>query len=348
VNVSDIAVIGCGRIAWKLEQDPLRYKPCTHLGAIRNWQKKKRLRISSLCDTDVANAQGAAAFLGARDAKISGDYREAIAAKPDLLVIAASTTAHFEILAAALDAGIPRIVMEKPVAFSIAEARQLRKKITRSRSVVLPNYERRYHPKYLRLKAKVAEARSYRGFFATGTGGTVARNGQDALRVASACGKSLYADRKQSDEGVLLHDTTHLLDLAQFFFGEIHRRRVVCGERRHLLYLEHQNGASGVIETALGVGAFHLELEIHTPQERIRVGNGFLESEKIRPSPHYKGLASYSSAQRLADAKFPISQNPFVKLYESALFGKPDNAHFLEALANAEILGTRRRRLFFL
>ena len=72
-----------GRIAWKLEQDPLRYKPCTHLGAIRYWQKKKRLRISSLCDTDVASAQGAARFLGARDAKLSGDYREAIAHKPD-------------------------------------------------------------------------------------------------------------------------------------------------------------------------------------------------------------------------------------------------------------------------
>lgn len=319
MSASKVAVVGCGRIAWTLEDDPLRYKPCTHLGALRYWQRRRGIKIAALCDSDLRQAHDAGFFLGAKDVLLTSDYEEVIRPKPDVLVIAASTAAHFEILTAALEAGIRRIVVEKPVTFSLAEAKKLQKQIARSRSVVLPNYERRYHPKYLKLKERLSGAPSYRGFFAAG-------------------GKSLYADKKRGDEGVLLHDTTHLLDLAQFFFGAVRRFEAIAGERRHVLYLEHEAGASGVLETALGVGAFHLELEIHTAQERISVGNGFLETEVIRSSPHYKNLKSYAAPKRIADAKFSAAKNPFVKLYEHALFGKPDNAHFMEALHNVEIL----------
>lgn len=319
MSASKVAVVGCGRIAWTLESDPLRYKPCTHLGALQYWRRRRGISIAALCDPEIKNARAAAVFAGAKDALLTSNYWDVIRTKPDVLVIAASTAAHFEILTAALSAGIRRIVIEKPVTFSLAEAKKLQKQIVHSRSFVMPNYERRYHPKYLKLKERLSGAPSYRGFFAAG-------------------GKSLYADKKRGDEGVLLHDTTHLLDLAQFFFGAVRRFQTIAGKRRHVLYLEHETGASGVLETALGVGAFHLELEIHTPQERISVGNGFLETEVIRSSPHYKNLRSYAAPKRVADAKFSVAKNPFVKLYEHALFGKPDNAHFMEALQNVIML----------
>jgi predicted dehydrogenase len=321
VIVSKIAVIGCGRIAWKLEADPLRYKPCTHLGALRYWQnQRKSFRISAFCDLSPENAAGAARFMGTSDALLTTDFQAVIKQKPDVLVVAASTAAHFPVLAAALRAQIPRIVLEKPVAFSAAEVKKISTLLKKSRNIIIPNYERRYHPKYLKLKKRIAgKAPSYRGFFAAG-------------------GKSLYADAKTGDEGVLLHDTTHLLDLAQFFFGSVVRHRVIAGKRRHVLYLEHADGATGVLETSLGIGVFHLELEIHTKKERITVGNGFLTTEKIQSSPHYKNLRSYGIAELVADAKFGLSENPFVKLYKEALFGKPDNAHFTEALENVRIL----------
>ncbi len=321
VNASKIAVVGCGRIAWKLEADPLRYKPCTHLGALRYWLTRRRgLRISALCDLSLENAAGAARFLGISDALLTSDFQAVIKQKPDVLVIAASTAAHFPVLAAALRAKIPRIVMEKPVVFSATEGRKLSLLLKNSQSIILPNYERRYHPKYLRLKKRISgKALSYRGFFAAG-------------------GKSLYADAKTGDEGVLLHDTTHLLDLAQFFFGNIVRHKTVAGRRRHVLCLEHADGATGVLETSLGIGVFHLELEIHTKKERITVGNGFLTTQKIQSSPHYKNLRSYGVPEGVGDAKFGLPENPFVKLYKEALFGKPNNAHFTEALKNVEIL----------
>lgn len=321
----NIAVIGCGRIAWQLERDPLRYKPCTHLGAIKYWQKKDcKIQVVSLCDKDTDSAEAAAGFLSAPAEIATLKPGEALATQPDLLVIAASTDAHFPLLKKALEQNIPRIVLEKPVAFTQREAQTLKKILSQTKSIILPNYERRYHPKYIRLKAQLAKEKrpgSYRAFFAAG-------------------GRNLYADKRYRDEGVLLHDTTHLVDLAQFLYGPVKSHRVIAGKRRHFVHLEHLNGAEGVIETALGIGVFHLELELHLSKERIIVGNGFLARERIAASPHYKALRSYAAPVRTPDKSFPLSKNPFVALYREAIFGRPTNAHFLEALANVEILGS--------
>jgi predicted dehydrogenase len=329
-----VAIAGCGRIAFLLEQDPLRYKPCTHLGALRYFaQKDKSIHPVAFCDTDLTRAHAAARFmvhggtevLRGRDALVTAHFSELLNTQPHLLVIAASTAAHFPLLSAALKAGVPRIIVEKPVAFSVQEARKLRQLVRSSSSVILPNYERRYHPKYLRLKQQIArhcKQPSYRGFFAAG-------------------GKSLYAT-KDGDEGVLLHDTTHLLDLAQYLFGPVKKYTVVAEKRRHVLHLQHVRGAAGLIETNLGIGVFHLELEVRLSDRRIIVGNGFETTEKIAASRHYRSLKSYSEAKRKSDTKFPVAKNPFVQLYREALYGKPDNSHFFEALDNVEMLTKQR------
>ncbi|HRP69245.1 MAG TPA: Gfo/Idh/MocA family oxidoreductase [Turneriella sp.] len=320
VSAINAAVIGCGRIAWMLETDPLRYKPCTHLGALVRWQKKRALQVTALCDSDFIRAKDAAHFFHLKNSFLTNNYKEIILQKPNLLVIAASTAAHSTILSAALDARIERIVVEKPVAFSAKEARLLRKKITKSKSIVLANYERRYHPKYIALQKETEDAISYRGVFA-------------------ASGHMLYPHKKSGDEGVLLHDTTHLLDLAQFYFGRVCRYKKIAEKNRHVLYLEHASGVHGVIETALNVGVFHLELELHTKQKRIRVGNGFLTMQEIQTSPHYKNFKSYAKDIYKEDKPFSVAQNPFIKLYETLLEGRATNDSIFDALQNVEILG---------
>lgn len=324
-----VAIIGCGRIAFELEYDPLRYKPCTHLGALRYWQKRdKQITMVGFCDANPERAIRAATYMRADDAAITTDYKDILVMKPDLLVIASSTKSHFKILRAAMTAGIRRIVAEKPVTFSQNEAKLLLNSIRKSVSVILPNYERRYHPKYLKLRKKVQnenQSHSYRAFFAAG-------------------GAGLYANAAGHDEGVLLHDTTHLLDLAQFMFGKIKRFQVSAGNRKHVLFLEHDNGSLGTLETSLGIGAFHLELEVHLKNERIIVGNGFISRERIAASPHYKSLKGFSAPERSTDAPFAIAKNPFVQLYREALYGTPTNEHFLEALQNVSMLSVHPQR----
>ncbi len=338
-----VAIAGCGRIAFLLERDPLRYKPCTHLGALRYLAKKDSgIQMVAFCDTDLSRAQAAAEFSSVRDAVVTQSFSDLLKTKPDLLIIAASTAVHYPMLSAALKARVPRIIMEKPVAFSAEEAKKLYRQVKKCKSVILPNYERRYHPKYIRLKQQITRAghmATYRGFFAAGrgTGGALGRSDHAGQ---AAAGKSLYAT-SDGDEGVLLHDTTHLLDLAQYFFGPVKKRTVVAEKKQHILHLQHSRGATGIIETNLGIGVFHLELEVRLPDRRITVGNGFQTTEKIAASRHYRSLKSYSEPLRTGDAKFPVTKNPFVQLYREALYGTPDNAHFREALDNVLLLETR-------
>lgn len=322
-----VALIGCGRIAYELERDALRYKPCTHLGALRHFQKRDAaLNLTGFCDIDPERAIAAATFMRADGAMITTDYREIIAQQPDLLVIASSTAAHHKVLATAIKAGVKRIVAEKPLVFSAAEARNLQQVAESGNSIVLPNYERRYHEKYIAFRREQQNAKKgsqYRAFFAAG-------------------GASLYADKNTGDEGVLLHDTTHLVDLVQFIFGRITGHRIIEAKRRHVIYLSHESGAEGVIETSLGVGAFHLELQVMTQNERKTVGNGFTLREKIVASPHYRKLRGYAPAIRAIDKPMTTAKNPFLRLYDQALYGKPDNTHFFEALENVLLLSKQR------
>jgi predicted dehydrogenase len=321
-----VAIVGCGRIAYELENDPLRYKPCTHLGALRYWKgRDKKLEFIGFCDISPERAVRAGAYMRADNAIITMDFRDILAASPDLLVITSSTDSHYAILQAALAKGISRIISEKPVAFSAKESKQLRASVKKSTSIILPNYERRYHPKYLNLRKRIhneKRSHSYRAFFAAG-------------------GASLYANARGQDEGVLLHDTTHLLDLVQFMFGKIKRFQISAGDRKHVLFLEHENGSIGTLETSLRIGVFHLELEVHLKNERIIMGNGFTSREKITASPHYKNLKGYSAPERISDAPLLVTSNPFVQLYREALYGRPTNEHFFEALQNIEILTAR-------
>lgn len=46
--MTNVCLIGCGRIAHILESDPLRNKPCTHLGGMFS----AGLKLTHACDSD--------------------------------------------------------------------------------------------------------------------------------------------------------------------------------------------------------------------------------------------------------------------------------------------------------
>ncbi|MCS6971745.1 MAG: Gfo/Idh/MocA family oxidoreductase [Turneriella sp.] len=318
-----VALVGCGRIAFLLERDPLRYKPCTHLGALRLIrQNDPGIQVVGFADPYLERAQAAKKFYGDPNALATTNFMELLDTQPDVVAIAAPTDAHFALTAQALRAGVPRIVLEKPVVSSLEEVERLQQLVRNGNSLILPNYERRYLPKYQRLKKLIQHngPTCYRGFFAAG-------------------GKDLYPNKK--NEGVLLHDTTHLVDLVQFLFGKIRTSKILAAKNRHLLWLEHTDGSAGTIETVLNLRVFHLELEIRLKNRRLVVGNGFIEEAKIVASRHYQGLRGYGIPVRKHDTPPALNQNPFIRLYRTALYGRPDNRHFYQALDNVALLLVR-------
>ena len=325
------SIAGTGRIAWSLELDDLRYKPCTHIGALCALaQKGETVEWAGLCDTNPEKSHGAYEFIQSQtkqkiDPVVTADYREIIEDHPDLLVIACDTQAHFEILQMAIQRGIPRIVTEKPIVLTPEEAFELEKIAAKGKSMIWVNYERRYHPKYRKIRSWVQDdpiygkALHYRGWLGSNL-------------------ENLY--RHERGEGVLLHDTTHLLDLAFFIFGKGKTRQISPGKRKNcsLIEITHghdpQNLLFGEILTTIKTPAFHFEIEILFEKARIRCGNGFLHIEKIQESPYYEGFRSLSPPEIVPDKKMVFKDNPFIRLYSDVFMEYQPEEIIHQACAN--------------
>lgn len=83
-----------------------------------------RLEVCALCDTDQGAVDRAAVQWPEADRHT--DWREMLSdTAPDLLCVATNGPSHAEIVTAAAEAGVGRILCEKPIATSVADARRM-------------------------------------------------------------------------------------------------------------------------------------------------------------------------------------------------------------------------------
>ena len=330
-KIIKIAVIGTGRIAFLLEKDKLRYKPCTHIGALLTLiNKSNAISFDYLCDIKQDRLKQIKAFLQKKKIDVSKtifthDYKTIQYNLLDLLVIASDTHTHFDILKLGLIHNVPKIVIEKPILMNISEVQKIKKLIKSSSSKIWINYERRFHSTYNDIH-KIINEKSlgkplyYNGYFITKYGAF---------------------HSKKENEGLLLHDTTHLLDIIQYFFGTIKtRRQIISGDNIHNLYLLHKNKINGIILTIKNTDYFHFEIQIIFEKGRISAGNGFYYIELSAKSNYYANFNSLNINKKNLIQKITINENPFVKLYLNVLNGN-DNANDVnDALTNVEILSS--------
>lgn len=342
-----IALIGAGRIGWQLESDANRYHPCTHLGAVvKLAAKKNNIQIDVVCDLSEKLAKDAVGFIREQKGmqehptKTQTDFRKALTDKPDVAIIATSTFSHFTILKEAIEQGVDKIVVEKPIVADerdLKQLQQLLKKHPQYKEKIWVNYERRYHKKYLDLKKNLdkqlwGKPMFYRGWMAS---------------------PSSSFTPNQSGEGILLHDTTHLLDLAFFLFGDARLKEEkkkswlasltqTGGAKTHVLELFHrESGIEGSILSSRFSPFFHAELEIVCERARIRVGNGFLSIEKTVKSRLYRNFVSLENPLLEGDSKVTLTTNPFMRMYKEVLADTPANnvsQKLEQAIKNVEIL----------
>ncbi len=212
------ALIGLGRIGFDLEHDRLRYHPCTHAGTLRAWndalrpgaRRKSAFDLIAVCDRDERRIQRFQRWWAAGRKKSAPtaftDYRQLLREKPDLLIIATSVESHALIALAAVRAGVPALLLEKPIAHELAAARRLLRAARAHGTRVWVNFERRYHPAY-RLareyiqKKKLGELRHISGQVLRG------RMRPDPLKTIPY------------PEGPLLHDAVHWMDLLVWMAG---------------------------------------------------------------------------------------------------------------------------------
>jgi predicted dehydrogenase len=332
-----VSIIGVGRIGFSLENDPLRYKPCTHVGAIQSLIKKGApIEWNYLCDLNVEKITECEKFISgkknvktfkrnnAADIHATPDYRKVISAKPDILVIAADTMVHHKIAIDAIKAGIPRIILEKPVAPTYKQSAQIYKQAKKAGAHVWINYERRYHSKYRQLKKDIlgrvyGAPLYYRGWFAS--------SNSSLFKAGSG------------NEGALLHDSTHLVDLSIFLFGDVKKYdRKLPAKNLHTLAFSHKNGVNGEIMTTINNRFFHFELEIFFEHARVKVENGFTIVENLEQSKLYKNFTSLSLPQIIPDKKMQVKNNPFINLYTDVIHDNYQASFLKDACQNIRYL----------
>lgn len=257
------AVIGCGRIgsAFSAERDVLGIY--SHVEA---YATHPAAELVAVCDTDATRLAECAAEWQVKAAYASAADLFAAAA-PAIVSICTPDETHFDLAMAALDAPNTRaVLMEKPLAIRLEDARRIVAR-SRERGIVLAvNYSRRYATSHQALRQKLAA-----GFLG---------------RIQTVTG--FYT------KGVM-HNGTHWFDLARFLMGEV---ASVAGfgdpagvDPTLDARLEFGSGAVACLQGCDAGGYAIFEMDILGTGGRVRVvesGHTF-ETFTVAESPRYAG-----------------------------------------------------------
>ena len=298
------ALIGCGRIGFLLEDDPLRNKPCTHSGGIYS----AGLKVSCACDINSERLRSFAEKTNIPAESLYTSHRKMLKEHQfDLVAIATWTDSHIPIALDAVKSGAKAIVLEKPIAPSLRSAADLMDAASDAGCHIFINHERRYDHRYRKAKelinsGKIGKVKTVNARILTG-----------AFRGES---------RLEAGGGPLLHDGTHLVDLLRFFFGDVYSvkgefirdSRNSGFEDTALAWIKTESGVNIFLESGGSRKYFHFDLEIWGTEGKILIGNGFEKLFLYNKSRLYKGFNDLSEKQFPAMKPFSC----FTEIYREA------------------------------
>jgi len=307
-----IALIGCGRIGIWLEDDPLRPKPASHLGGINKINEDKKNNISvqltALCDINPQRLEKCRIRWQnlIKPHQYYLDYKELIRKeKPDIIIIATWTSTHRDIAVYAAYNGVKGIVLEKPAASTLKQAKEIIEACKKFNAKVVVNHERRWGPRYIKTR-EIIENNTL---------------GDIKLLYGNVLSQSAPRGPWQSiltefGGGPLLHDGTHLIDMIRYFAGDIIRVNGCVKrdapdfgtETTATAMLETKNGIPVFIEAGGMRNYFNFEIDLQFERGRIKIGNGINEYFVSQESNRYTGFND------LVPSTFPdhrIDSNPF-------------------------------------
>ena len=292
-----VGIVGLGRIASLLEDDPLRGKPATHAGA---FAKNRSVKIVAGCDIDGQRLEQFGKRWGVK--KLYQDYREMLGKERlDILSVASWTQTHSEIVSLAAESGVRGIYCEKPMALNLVQAKRMVRACRANNSALVIGHERRWHQHYRVIHDMLKAGKL--GCLKSITGYTLS-------------GAPPKLSRRKHGGGTMFHDGTHLVDLLHYFAGEAESVIGIADRPYGEGYVESSavgaiNFKSGVKGMVMGGGErdyFHFELDIQTDKARVLLGNHIAELYLSKPSKRFTGF------KELVQVPFPdvgARINPF-------------------------------------
>lgn len=267
--------MGCGWIGSGVSDDPRADGIQSHAAA---YAACDNTQLVAVCDTDLSRGEYAAQRWGLH--RGMRNVAELLAsAQPQIVSICTPDATHAGVLREVMDgADILAVVVEKPLALDLIEARSL-VELARQRGVILAvNYLRRFSPSHIEAQQRIAA-------------GEIGR----ILAVEGKYTKGIY------------HNGTHWFDLARWMIGDITRVEAWPGPTApsadptcHVRAV-FAGGQTGFL---LGLNEEHFtifEMDIVGTEGRLRISDGGMRHSwfSVAPSPYY---ANYRTLQTPGDA----------------------------------------------
>ncbi len=147
-NKIKICLIGAGRIGYSLELDKKRLKPASHFGM---WMSNPSTQLVAIADKKKLRPIYKKKKL---NLKFYKNYKIMIKKeKPKIISICTWKDTHYEITNTCIDLGVKVIVLEKPLANNIPQAKKILKKINLTKTNVIVNHRRRFDDDIIKLKS---------------------------------------------------------------------------------------------------------------------------------------------------------------------------------------------------
>ena len=309
------AVIGTGRIGFTLGFDRRREQPASHTMALK---QNRRIKIIAGCDMQAANLAFWHRFV--KDAAAYDNYSHLFAScKPDIAVIAVNENAHLEAALAAIRARPRLVILEKPVALSVADGERIEEEALAYGVPVMVNHERRFAVDYARARSYLKRIGSLMSVTA---------------RLDS--GLCVYApDLESSGEYGLWHDGTHLVDCVMYLLEDGGASSRAAAALRNIqissiYYDEKDRNAVRNLNVHCCAAAcpdinlhfsgrsryFCFEIDLIGTEGRITIGNGVHRFYCRKASTLYTGFYSLSEDKKI---RIPKKSLYFSNMIQNAL-----------------------------
>ena len=255
------ALIGCGRIS-----------PNHIAAAMAN-----NLEIVAICDLVAANMRDKKLKFDLDDSvKQYTDYHEMLEKeKPTLVAIATESGKHAQIALNCLDYGC-NLIIEKPIALSIADADKIIEKADKLNLKVCACHQNRFNKSIQKIREAVEKNRFGKMF-----------HGTAHIRW---CRDHEYYDRAgwrgtwEQDGGALMNQCIHNIDLLRWMMGDEIEEVVGMTDRLHHHYIEAEdlgialikfkNGSYGIVEGTTNTYPRNLEETLYLFGERGTIKAG--------------------------------------------------------------------------
>jgi predicted dehydrogenase len=187
-----LAIVGCGLIGGK--------RAAAAAAAAHE--------IVVVCDRDIARAEQLAQRSGARAVS---DWREAIAANVDAVVVATTHDQLAGISLGAVEAG-HHVLVEKPAGRNLAEIQPIADAAAARKRVVKVGFNHRFHPAFLKAREIVDSGALGPLMFIRARYGHGGRRGMES---------EWRCQPELSGGGELIDQGSHLIDLSRWFLGDL-------------------------------------------------------------------------------------------------------------------------------